>query len=364
MPIALSDIEWSQPLIPAVSDPAWESEIKRRGGQVFDVDRRIAPCHWLRALAFETVSYVPAHIPAPLYRMSVMVVSQESACRYCYGANRAFMKVLGYSEDFIQRLERDLQLAELDEQQRAYIAFARSLARSRPRPGRAARDALVRLGYTPLAVHEMAFAVSITCFYNRVTILLACQPELTMERLANGPLRQLLGVAMRWMTRRAHARRARDAQPVLQATDLRGSPFASVLQPLAGLEAARVMRSALDGAFATGVLSLPAKALVFAVVARTLDCDSCHASAQALLLEQGFSAVEVESSLARLQCDRLSANENRLLAWARGTVHYDVAAVQRETRELARLLGDAAILEAIGIASLANATVRMAMLAE
>lgn len=360
----LNEIEWGTPLLPAVSDPAWEAEIKRRGGQVMDVDRRIASCHWLRMAAFEIVNYVPVHIPERLYRMSVMVVSQESACRYCYGANRAFMKLLGYSEDFIQRLERDLQLAELDEKQRAFITFARNLARSRPRPSGAARLALIGHGFAREAVHEMAFTVSMTCFFNRVTILLACPPERAIERLANGPLRKVMAVMMQLMNRAAGSKRARYALPVLNAADLAGGPFEGILVALAGLPAARVMKAALEGAFAVGTLSQVVKGLVFAVVARTLDCAHCAGSALTMLEGHGMAPAEIESALSNLRTDRISANENRLLDWARATVHYDPSKIQGETRELGGLLGNAAILEAIGVAALANATVRMAMLVE
>ena len=115
-----------------------------------------------------------SELPARLFNIGMLVTSQENSCRYCYGANRAFMKVLGYSESFISRIERDLHVAELDDGERAYIAFCRNLARSRPRPATADRDALMQLGYARLAVHEMAFLVAMGCFYNRIGILIAC----------------------------------------------------------------------------------------------------------------------------------------------------------------------------------------------
>jgi len=48
----------------------------------------------------------------------------------------------------------------------------------------------------------------------------------------------------------------------------------------------------------------------------------------------------------------------------RNTVYYQTAMVQQQTAALATEIGDAAILEAIGVAALANATVRLAMLLE
>ena len=56
--------------------------------------------------------------------------------------------------------------------------------------------------------------------------------------------------------------------------------------------------------------------------------------------------------------------QSDLLSWSRDTVSYDTPSIQRKTRALAASLGDAKLLEAIGTASLANATVRLAMLLE
>ena len=48
----------------------------------------------------------------------------------------------------------------------------------------------------------------------------------------------------------------------------------------------------------------------------------------------------------------------------RDTVYYQTAAIQNQTRALAADIGSAAVLEAIGVAALANGTVRLAMLLE
>ena len=362
MALALNQIVWSEPIVPLAPDPAWEAEVKRRGGRVFEVDRRVASNPWLREACFAAVSYRPSEIPERLYRIGSMVTAQENSCRYCYGANRALMKVLGYSEAFIQAIERDLHLAELDERDRAFIAFCRDLARSKPRPSGAARDALLALGFTRRAVHEMAFAISMACFFNRVTTLMACPPELGMEALANGPLGRLVGSLAPLTARLGSLARRKPVETPLDAAALAGSRFGAVLTPLAGLAAARVMKSALEGAFASSVLRPIPKAMIFAVIARALNCSNCESTACGLLSDQGMGNSEIASALADLQSERLAAGEAGLLTWARGTVHYDTGEIQRETRALAAAIGNAAVLEAIGVAALANATARMAML--
>lgn len=361
----LQDIEWGEPLLPIVADPAWEAEIRRRGGQVSQADRMIAPCPWLREAGFGITHYRPSAMPARLLQIGALITSQENACRYCYGANRAFMKILGFSEAVIQRIEHDLHVAELDDMERGFVVFCRSLARSRPRPTRAARDAMVAMGYSRLAVDEMAFVISMGCFFNRVTTFMACPPERDLERIGNGPLGRVLG----WMAPLGRVA-SKLRRPVVLPDDppgagaLAGGLFGPILAPLAGLPAAKIMRQALDGAFAPSAVERCAKSLVFAIVARTLDCGHCEAEARKLLLADGMSEAQIEQALATLRCDRLSSAETAILAWARGTVHYDTGEVQRATRMLGAATGNTVVLEAIGIAALANAVVRLAMLQE
>jgi AhpD family alkylhydroperoxidase len=98
------------------------------------------------------------------------------------------------------------------------------------------------------------------------------------------------------------------------------------------------------------------------VVARTLGCPHCESGATQLLLEEGLSQTEIENAMATLRCPRLAQREAGLLAWARDTVYYEPSSIQQKTRALGAELGADALLEAIGVASLANGTVRLGML--
>ena len=75
-----------------------------------------------------------------------------------------------------------------------------------------------------------------------------------------------------------------------------------------------------------------------------------------------LSGADADAALDNLHSDLLPRGEVVLLSWSRSTVHYDTAAIQRETRELRASLGEDQLVEAIGVAALANATVRLAML--
>lgn len=360
----LADIPWGESLLPPVEDTAWEAEIKRRGGRIAEVDRRVAPNPWLREACLGLTTYRPIAIPDRLFHIGALVTAQENSCRYCYGANRAYLKILGYSEAFISRIERDAHLAELDDKERAFIAFCRNLARSRPRPSGADRDALVRLGFSQPAVHEMALVISLGCFYNRIGLLMACPPEEGFERMANGFIGRLIGLAAPLVRALPARRHPEQNAPALDAAALTAGPFGAILVPLAGLQGAAIIKQALDGAFASATLPRRTKALMFAVVARTLGSRLCEDQARRLLAAEDFAGTEIESALATLNSSRLPPDEARMLPWVRGTVHYQVAAIQEQTRALAAAVGPAVLLEAIGVAALANATVRLAMLAE
>jgi alkylhydroperoxidase family enzyme len=363
--LLLDEIAWSEPLLAADPDPAWAAELKRRGAHVFEVDRRIAASPWLREAAYGMTSYVPSEISERLFHIGAMITAQENACRYCYGANRAYMKVLGYSESFIQRIERDVHVAEMDAKEHAFIAFCRNLSRSRPRPARDTVDQLVSLGFTRLQVNEMAFLIAFGCFYNRLATFMACPPERRFEAMANGLVGRLLGLAVPLWGRLTHAgaKRAHSDVP-REASALEAGRFGSVLAPLAGLHAASIVQAALTGAFDSPLISRPAKALMFAVVARVLGCGYCEGEAARLLADEGVGAAEFNVAMDTLSSTRLRPEETAMLAWTRETVSYETAAIQRKTRSLGAELNRSVLLEAIGVAALANATVRLAMLLE
>ena len=366
MALLLNEIQWGEPLLPLVADPAWEAEVASRGGRPNTVDLRTAPLPWLREFCFSarTYFYSVAVMPERLFPMVAMVVAQENSCRYCYGLNRALLKILGYSEAFIDGVERNMRVAELDEREHAVLAFCRNLARSRPRPARSEAEALINLGYSPLAVAEIAACVAGSCFYNRVITMTACPPQEDLERASRSPVEVLKGIAATFMQGIAARRQVTRTIAPLDTATLADGAFGPVVATLAGLPAAANVKAAVDGAFASAVLSPSAKALMFAVVARALDCPTSEAEARKLLKGDDMDDAEIDAALATLKSKRLASRESSLLPWARDTVNYVTPVMQKQTRTLAAEIGDTAVLEAIGTAALANAIVRLAMLLE
>ncbi|MBI4083171.1 MAG: hypothetical protein HY423_11230 [Candidatus Lambdaproteobacteria bacterium] len=357
MATLLNEIVWGESILPPVSDPAWEAEVKRETGGVTEVSRRIAPSPWLRRFYVNTAKLPLTALTPRQADIGFLVTAQENECRYCYGAAKAAMRMLGYSDRLIGRIEREVEVAELDEKERAFIAFCRNLARSKPRPARAEREALIAMGYAPLAVAEMAFVIVNNCFGNRVATFIACPPELGFERLAGS----LLGRLIRPLV--ARKMRASHGAPSAAAPSGNGA-YGPIVRSLAGLPAAAVLNEALNAAFDSPVLPRATKALMFAVVARSLACTLCEGESRRLLLAEGFGEAEVDAALATLASPKLDASDAAILAWTRDTVHYKPPTIQPLTRALRGQIGDEALLEAVGVAALANATVRLAMLVE
>ncbi len=52
MALLVNGIQWGEPLLPVVADPAWEAELASRGGRPNTVGLRTAPLPWVRAFCF------------------------------------------------------------------------------------------------------------------------------------------------------------------------------------------------------------------------------------------------------------------------------------------------------------------------
>jgi hypothetical protein len=218
-------------------------------------------------------------------------------------------------------------------------------------------DALVALGFSREAVVEMALLIALSCNHNRIGVLSACPPERMLESLADGPFSFVTRPLLRFAMSRQHP----PQPPASDAAALAAGPFGAILAAAAPLPAATILRKALDGAFASPVLPPATKALMFAVVARTLGCRASEEEARRLALAGGLAAPEYDAALAHLRCARMG-REEALLPWVRDTVYYQIGPIQRQTAALAAELGPDVMLEAIGVAALANAMVRLAML--
>lgn len=354
---SLNDIEWADPILPSKVNRNWEAIVKKQMGVVPDVLTRVSSSPWLRVMMMKALRMMPKELPRRLIDIATLVCAQENACRFCYGIARTQMRLFGYSDEMISGVEQDMLMAELDQKDRVFIRFCRGLARSNPRPPKKERDKLVELGFSQRQVTEMAFHIARECFVNRVVTFISSPPMYDFERLSNSIWGRLLRPLI---VRKLRAGSYVASKPMV----VEKGPFFYVMQALSEIPAAAVFQDGIKGAFESTVLSMELKVLTFAVVARSLSCEFCSSASHNMALELGFTEDEFNDALSTLTCNKLSDQEQKLLAWVRDTVHYQTGPIQKRLKELSNEVDDDKLLEAIGVASLANSIVRLAVLLE
>jgi alkylhydroperoxidase family enzyme len=352
--MALLDVVPGPPFVPFTPDPAMLREAKKYIGGLPGCIKYMTPVPWVFDLAIDVMKPPVFSTPLPLLELIGWTTSFENSCRHCYGAQRAILRILGYDDAWMERVERDADLAEVDAERRPVVDLTRKLARSNPRPARAERDALTAR-YGAAVVAEIAFVITGWCFATRVSTFLRLGPDPDIERVSQTWVAWLL----RPLFRRGLKKRAR--QPERVPT---GGPFQPILDGMGDVPAASLMRRVIDRAFASPHIPRRAKLLVFAVVARSIPCGATEAEATRLLIEDGLAPDDVEVILKHLDSPKLDPLERVLVGFARASVRYDFLEIQdRVGRDLKPALpGTEQLLEAVGIAALANSVVRLAML--
>ena len=185
MALLVEQLQWLDPLTPETLDPAWEDEVRGiTGGFLPAPLTRVAWSPWVRRAYLDCVRMPVETLARSEQELAGLLTSQENACRYCYGSARVRMKMIGFSDEMIDRIERNAQLVEADPARAragAVLPRARPLEAA-PEPEGAREDARGRLHAHQTA--ELAFVVAVVGFCNRVSTLLAVPPELEMEEQA------------------------------------------------------------------------------------------------------------------------------------------------------------------------------------
>lgn len=340
-----------------VTDLDAERDVRQRLGAVPGVVRYVLPVQWIVRSIVTFNQFRPAHLSQRMADLCAFVTSQENACRYCYGSTRAFLRLTGMSEGALSAFERDLQLAEASDADLALLDFCRKLAQSNPRPARPAYDKLRAMGVSDAAVREASFLVVVTCVANRVATILGVPADLDLEGLPDKPLVRAFRPIVVW----AAMRMAKPARRPAGARAYTG-PYAKVLRVLGDSPWALHLGDALDAMFETGALGRRASLLVFAVVARGLGCELCEDEACRQLRADGLGDDELTRIVTLLDSPSLTPTERAVIELARNTVRYEASGIQDHARALAAEVGRDLTIEAVGVAGMANAVVRLAML--
>jgi alkylhydroperoxidase family enzyme len=165
-------------------------------------------------------------------------------------------------------------------------------------------------------------------------------------------LRPLIDLLMR-------SRRTRGgATPLAPLSD--ELPYARLVTAFAGSPIAPALAHTMDAMWASPHLTRRCKLLMFAVVSRGLPCELCETEVSYALQREGLDAAAVSRVLTHLDGPELEPIERVLMAYARETLWYEPATLQRHTRMLREQLSIEQLIEAIGVAALANGVCRMA----
>ncbi|HSF07171.1 MAG TPA: carboxymuconolactone decarboxylase family protein [Methylomirabilota bacterium] len=352
---ALQHVAWEPCLLEARRDDALESYARKKLGVPHPTIRYYVDVPWLaRALVDLHPEFgLLVHLDLGLGDLIQLVVSQENTCRYCYAAVRASLRIQGMSEARIRSVEGNLARADLTPREAAAIAFARAQSRAGPPAAAGARQVLLDAGVSAPEVKEIAFVAASTDFMNRASTLPAIPPyvfERAPDRLGVRLLRP-------WIARALRAGRSRGRATPLERVP--SYPYAGLVEAFAGSPIAPVLAKTFEEMWASPGLTRRCKLLMFAVIAHGLGCGVCASEAARALQKEGLSQEALTSVLTHLDAPGLDPVERLLVPFARETIWYEPAPLQRRARGVRDQLSGTQFLEAVGVLSLANGLCRL-----
>jgi AhpD family alkylhydroperoxidase len=353
--------EWAECVLEPKPNPEVERFLRKNLGVSPPGMQGFAECPWIFKF-FIGVNFrkaMLAHTSFELADLIGLVVSQDNSCRYCFAEQRILLRASGMSETQIRRLEQDLATAELNERELLALEFARRLSRSNPLPSSGDRKALVDAGFSEDAVKELSVVAAVLVAANRIVTLPALPPE-AMERYPDRWRMKLLGP----LVRRVMQSRWKRGRPESLAAGLKSGPFSTLILGFDGLPLARALREIVDEAWNSPILTPRTKALIVAVIARGIGAAESEAEARRLLAEEGMESAEIGEVLAHLTSPDLDRIEALCVPFARETIRYRPAQIQRRAKEVREQLSGPQFLELVGIAALANMLCRLETVAD
>ncbi len=355
------ELEWEACLLEPRPDPEVVKKLKQTHHRVSPGYAFFTDCPWAPEVnhRLNAAMFTRVFVDHDLADLAGLVVSQDNSCRFCFAAQNVLLRGLGMPKARIAQLEQDFRTADFSPHERAGLEFARRVSRSNPLPGEPELQMLRDAGFEELEIKELALVVALMILFNRSSTLAALKPQ-SWEALPE-----------RWYARvmfpliRPYLRRIRhdgQLQPLTEAQ--KQGPFSQVVCALDGLPGAHELRAALDAMWDSKILSRRAKAYVFAVVARALGCDLSDREAVRLLLAEGEPESQISEVLAHLGSPKLDDVERVIVPFARETVWYEAAPLQRRARQVRDALSNAQFIEFIMVAGLANAVCRLGIVVD
>lgn len=357
-----SAIEWDEPVFPppppGSMPPGLAALVRSAFAYVPPWTESLRWCPWVLEMSLNGILIRPVHLDGNFIALLRLVVSQDNSCRYCYGNSRTFLRILGYSEDFIRTLEHDLMAADLDPPQRAALDYARLVSRANPHPGDSHRAALVKLGYTEAAVAEIAAFAALWVMETRLAILGAIAPH-PLETIAD-----------RWWARMARPlvagmlrRRSRSIPLAVVDPARRVVAFDDLIGALGDLPIAANLRKIVDAAFSEGPLPRRTRVVLTAVICRALGCQATEGQLGSLLAAGDPDRAAIDTMVTHLDADWLDERERLLVPIAREAARsQQPRVIQRRMHELRAQLPAAELIDFVGVVSFACALGRLGVL--
>lgn len=357
MASALAEVAWERCFIEPRADRALEAYARRRLGMPSPGLRYFAAVPWLARASIDLHPEfgLLMHLDARTADLIGLVVSQENACRFCFAAVRAVMWFQGMERDRILRAEQEAARPDLPPKTRAAIDYARSQSRSRPAAAHAAWKAMRGAGIGVDEAREIAFTVAVADFLNRVHTAPAIPPWPIERMPEQWPMRLLRPLFARIV--RGHRSRGQPMPPAASPPEL---PYSRLVSAFAGSPIGPALAQTLQAMWESPHLTRRCKLLMFGVVSRGLPCELCELEISRALQRDGLGAAAVTRLLTHLDGPELTPAERLLMPFARETLWYQPVVLQRHTRALREHLSNEQVIEAIGVASLANGVCRMA----
>jgi alkylhydroperoxidase family enzyme len=352
----MREIEWGSCLLEPRRDPKFERRFRRATGRPGGPVAYYSGTSWLEdtTVAFNVDATKQISLDPELIGLIGMIVSQDNSCRFCFAETRALLLIFGMPERRISRLEHHLLTEEFSERERAALEFARCVSRANPLPGKSDLEKLKAAGYDELEITEIASIAGLFVFFNRVTTFFALPPYAVEEMPNRWYVRFFRPLIAFWLSRSNRPARLQPLEP-----DEREGMFTQVVLGLDGLPFARSLRKAIDGMWASTVLTRRSKALAMAVVARALDCPLTEKEVTETLLEEGLQTEQVGEILAHLTSPALEPKEKLIVSFARETVWYEPARVQQLGRDAMRTLSREEFIELVAVTAMANMICRL-----
>ncbi|MBI5610282.1 MAG: hypothetical protein HY902_15500 [Deltaproteobacteria bacterium] len=356
---ALLRIAWSDPLVGPAQSPEFERRVRAFSGlPATDSVRPLGWAPWLAELSIAPMVRPCTSLDQDYMLLAVLVGAQSHACRFCYGALVAVLRISGIDDQLLLEVEQEIQRADLPAQQRQGLEFVRKASLADPRHSRGPAE-LRAAGFTAPQVAELTFLVSLEAITSRLATPLALAP-VELEAWRKTWWGRLFRPVLAFATRRAQRQHRLKSLTTAEAA----GPFAELLQCLAPSPSARLLRRAIDECLASPLCPLRTKVLAMAVVARAAGCSYTEKTARSLCHRAGLDPALLDEVLAHLGSASLSAFEGRAVRYARRSFRYEVTQIQEIARELAQDVEPAVLVDFIGAVALANGLVRLSILLE